>query len=105
MSYKLKHYAYTSLLVLKSLCPFTFLFNLITNQNLYGEEAKNQYFTQIKFAEERCKNALTAANGRPFFGHKSPAARARELFKPFTDSASLLVEIEKNVFRFGVFWR
>jgi len=39
--------------------------------------------------------------GRPFFGHKSPAARARELFKPSTDSASLLVDIEKkNLFRF-----
>jgi len=32
-------------------------------------------------------NPLTTAIGRPFFGHKSPAARARELFKPFTDSA------------------
>jgi len=33
--------------------------------------------------------------GAPFFGHKSTAARARELFKPFADSASLLVDIEK----------
>ena len=43
---------------------------------------------------------------RPFFGHKSPAARARELFKPSTDSASLLVDIKKKIFRFGfeVFW-
>ena len=50
-------------------------------------------------------NPLTAAIGRPFFGQKLPAAR--ELFKPSTDSASLLVEIEKNVFRFrfGIFWR
>jgi len=38
--------------------------------------------------------------GRPFFGHKSPAARAREQFKPSMDSANLLVDIEKNVFRF-----
>jgi len=38
---------------------------------------------------------------RPFFGHKSPVARARELFKPSTDSASLLVDIEKK--RFFVF--
>ena len=30
-----------------------------------------------------------------------PAARARELFKPSTDSTSLLVEIEKKFFRFG----
>jgi len=44
--------------------------------------------------------------GAPFFGHKSSAARARELFKPFTDSASLLVDIVKKIFRFGfeVFW-
>jgi len=39
-----------------------------------------------------------ATIGRPFFSQKSPAARARELFKPFTDSASLLVEIEKKKF-------
>jgi len=34
----------------------------------------------------------------PFFGLKLPAARARELFKPCTDSASLLVDIEKKKF-------
>jgi len=52
-------------------------------------------------------NSLTATIGRPFFGQKLPAARARELFNPYTDSASLIVEIEKNVFRFwfGIFWR
>jgi len=45
--------------------------------------------------------------GAPFFGHKSPAARARELFKPSTDSASLLVDIKKkNILCFGfeAFW-
>jgi len=40
--------------------------------------------------------------GSPCFGHKSPATRARELFKPFTDSASLLVDIEKKIFVFGL---
>ena len=52
-------------------------------------------------------NSLITTIGRPFFGHKSPAARARELFKPFADSASLLVDIEKKSFSFsvGVFWR
>jgi len=43
-------------------------------------------------------NPLTAAIGRPFFGQKSPAAR--ELFKPSTNSASLLVEIKKKRFSF-----
>ena len=43
-------------------------------------------------------------NGSQFFGHKSPAARARELFKPSTDSASLPVKIEKKNFSFSV-WR
>jgi len=43
-----------------------------------------------------------AAIGRPFFGQKSPAARAGELFKPFTDSASLLVESKKMYFVFGL---
>jgi len=32
-------------------------------------------------------------SGWHFFGHKSPAARARELFKPSTNSAGLLVSI------------
>jgi len=45
-------------------------------------------------------NPLTVAIGRPFFGHKSPAARARQLFKPAVDSASLLVDIKKKIFRF-----
>jgi len=47
---------------------------------------------------------LTAAIGRLFFGQKSPAPRARELFKPSTDSANLRVEIEKKFFSFSV-WR
>jgi len=46
-------------------------------------------------------NPLTPTIGRPFYGHKSPAARARELFKPSTNSASLLVDIEKTFFVFG----
>jgi len=36
---------------------------------------------------------LTAVIGRPFFGQKLQAARARELFKPSMGSASLPVEI------------
>ena len=48
---------------------------------------------------------LKAAIGRPFIDQKLSAARARELFKLSMDSASLLVEIKKNVFRFDVFWR
>jgi len=57
--------------------------------------------------DQQIFNPLTAAIVRPFFGQKLPAIRARELFKPSTDSASLLVEIEKKVFRFrfGVLWR
>jgi len=46
-------------------------------------------------------NPLTTVIGSQFFGHKLPAARARELFKPSTDSASLLVKIEKNNSLFG----
>jgi len=45
---------------------------------------------------------LTTAIGLPFFGHKSSSARAKELFKPFTDSASLLVDVEKKRFLFSV---
>jgi len=36
--------------------------------------------------------------GPPFFDHKSPAYRARELFKSSTDSASLVVNNEKKNF-------
>ena len=43
-------------------------------------------------------NPLAAMIGRPFFSHKSPAARASELFKPSVDSASLLVDIKKKKF-------
>jgi len=50
-------------------------------------------------------NPLTTTIGQPFFGYKSPVAR--ELFKHFTDSASLLVDIEKKRFLFlvEVCWR
>ena len=39
--------------------------------------------------------------------YNSPGDWAKELFKPSTDSASLVVKIEKNnfLFRWGVFWR
>ena len=36
------------------------------------------------------------------FGHNSPAAAAREVFKPSTDSASRLVPSQKNIFQFWV---
>jgi len=39
-------------------------------------------------------------SGRHSFGHNSPAAAAREVFKPSTDSASLVVPSQKN-FSFG----
>ena len=37
-------------------------------------------------------------SGRYSFGHNSPAAPAREVFKPSTYSACLLVPTEKKVF-------
>jgi len=43
-------------------------------------------------------------DGRYFFGHNSPAARARELFKLSTDSGSLLVYFEKKIFYLGSLW-
>jgi len=44
-------------------------------------------------------NALAGHDrGRHFFSNKPPAAIARELFKPSTDSASLLVSIKKTLF-------
>jgi len=36
--------------------------------------------------------------------YNSPADWARKLFKPSTDSASLLVEIEKNFFVLGLWF-
>jgi len=35
------------------------------------------------------------------FGYNSPATIARELFKPSTDSASLVVSSQKKIFGFG----
>jgi len=55
---------------------------------------------QFKYYTTTSFNPLTTAIGRHFFGHKSPATRARDLFKPYMYSTSLLVDIEKNVFRF-----
>jgi len=59
-----------------------------------------KYEDKIADLTNMCFKPLTTAIGQPFFGHKSPAARARELFKSPMDSASLLVDIKKNVFRF-----
>jgi len=41
-------------------------------------------------------------SSRALQSYNSPAARARELFKPSTDSASLVVEIEKKRFSVSV---
>ena len=56
-------------------------------------------------------NSLSSArrtgysSGRHFFGHNSTAAIARELFKPSTDLASLLVSTEKKkVLGLGFSW-
>jgi len=38
---------------------------------------------------------------RGFFGYNSPAAIARELFKPSTDAASILGSIKKKFFDLG----
>ena len=40
--------------------------------------------------------------GSRFFGYNSPAAAAREVFKPSTDSASLVVPGQKKFFSFGL---
>ena len=53
-------------------------------------------------------NALAGhCGGRCSFGHNSPAARAREVFKPSTDSSRLLVSTEKkfSVLGLGFSWR
>ena len=66
--------------------------------------------TPIRYHRNRINNERTAESlvfPKIFLLHKvvRDAKKvekhcARELFKPFTDSASLLVNIEKNVFRF-----
>ena len=74
---------------------------------LYNDRMFMLLFADVSIFARPPFNPLTTAIGRPLFGHKSPAARARELFKASTDSASLLVDIEKKRFSFsvGVFWR
>jgi len=39
---------------------------------------------------------------RCFFRHSSPAARAKELLKPFTDLGRFLVQLEKNFSALGL---
>ena len=39
--------------------------------------------------------------GSSFFGYNSPAALAREVFKPSVDSASLVVSSQIKIFSFG----
>jgi len=59
---------------------------------------------------EQCDYATLKVPGAPLFCKVCNAVTRQpnelELLKPSTDSASLLVKIEKNVFRFrfGVFW-
>jgi len=57
--------------------------------------------------EENCLWCLTLQRPREptnwlALGHKLPAARARELFKPSTDSPRCLVDIENKLFVFGL---
>jgi len=61
------------------------------------------------FRRQRPRVALTLNaraghyDGWHIFGHNSPVARAGELFKPSTDSGSLVVSIFKKIqFAFGV---
>ena len=53
------------------------------------------------------KSRLRHFSCRTLQSYNSPGDWARELFRPSTDSASLVVEIEKNNFRFRwrFFWR
>jgi len=56
------------------------------------------------------QNPLTTAKAnklvRRVFGHNSPAAAAREVFKPSTDSASLVLPSQKkfSVLAWGFSW-
>ena len=49
-------------------------------------------------AQDDFESPLTHCCDRHFFGQSSPAAVAREVFKPSTDAASRLVSIKKYFF-------
>jgi len=95
---------------LKHVTSVTAIIRGLTRVNFFHRRESNPYgrkFNRPQSNRLPVDCPLMTAIGRPFFGHKSPAAKARELFKPSTDSASLLVDIEKKRFSFsvGVFWR
>jgi len=46
-----------------------------------------------RFYVQSFKCRASHYSNRPIFGHNSPAAITRELFKPSTDATSLLVSI------------
>jgi len=68
---------------------------------------KNQFFGAWCSGNIFFKSRLRHFSCRILQSYNSPGDWARELFKPSTDSASLVVEIEKNNFRFRwrFFWR
>jgi len=53
-------------------------------------------------AQDDFERPLTHCSDRHFFGQSSPAAVAREVFKPSTDAASRLVSIKKYFFDLGL---
>jgi len=93
-------------------------FNRIPRQNTHSHiilkhQSPNYYYDSaninvtIKTTISNNRNEIAMifnplTTWRAFFGRNWPGDWARELFKPFTDSASLLVEIEKKRFLFRV---
>ena len=93
-------------------------FNRIPRQNTHSHiilkhQSPNYYYDSaninvtIKTTISNNRNEIAMifnplTTWRAFFGRNWPGDWARELFKPFTDSASLLVEIEKKRFSFWV---
>jgi len=65
-----------------------------TFTNVFTEDAQ---FTICYKTLEPLNAHASHLNGRHFFGHNTPAAAAREVFKPSTDAESLLGSIKKNV--------
>jgi len=60
---------------------------------------------QSRFAKTKAPNDSKGEYiGSYVFGYNSPAAAAREVFKPSTDSASLVVPSQKKMFSFGFSW-
>jgi len=74
------------------------------SQDKNAAELQTQFIQKLRLtAQQQSICFLRPLSSQYFFCHNLPAARAREVFKPSTDSARLPVSTEKTTSQVGVF--